>query len=505
MHERHGLNRTHQLFWELRRIDTVYYPASVARSVMTTHLSLRRLTTFGNLAAEDDAVLKYFLTTDAVPRVRSGEILLALGRKGSGKTALVRHFTEGDPAKGARAVALRAYPWGIHQERADQSASQVEAYVTSWRYLIAVQLASLLMAHEGADRSTSEARSISEFFLVNYGGLEPDLGDVLRPERLKLSKSSFEPTVFGNKLGGVTLERGGRNAGRELGALTDALLKAVTTLGGACGIGPLFLHFDELDQGLTTLDEPRKNLLIGLVLAARAILRDTAGSLTLCVPVVYLRTDLWEDLKFSDKNKITQSQTLHLEWSRGTLLKLVNERLTANLSVDATWEKVAAQDLMRGSQTKWDHILARTFFRPRDVIQFLNVALVKAKLRYEEPLVFDNKDIAEARETYSTYLKHELDDEIIPHWEQWEDALRACSAIATITFQREQFTDEYEKRVSSGNSVPADEALRLMYRFSVIGYQRPTSGGGSEWNLPLSKSGRWMGHERHPLQSTRRP
>lgn len=448
---------------------------------MSVQLSLRNVATFGNVAAEDDAVLKYFLTTDAVARVSSGEILLALGRKGSGKTALVRHFTESDSVMTARSVTLRAYPWATHQKRADQSTSEVEAYVASWRYLIVVQLASLLMAHDDVDHATSEAKSIREFFSVNYGGLDPDLVDVLRPDKLQLSKASFEPMVLGNKLGAISLERGGSNAGRELGALTDALLNAVITLGGACGIQGLFLHFDELDQGLTTLDETRKNMLIGLILAARAILRSTAKMPMSCVPVVYLRTDLWEDLKFSDKNKITQTQALSLEWNHSTLLELVNERLTANLSSDATWEQVTGQDLMRGSQTKWDHILARTFLRPRDVIQFLNIALSKAKLRQDSPLIFANEDVADAREAYSTYLKRELDDEIIPHWEQWEDALRACSAIATVTFQKEQFTDKYNKLISSGNSIPADEALQMMYRFSVIGYQRPTSGGGSQW------------------------
>jgi hypothetical protein len=448
---------------------------------MSTQFSLRTIATFGNVAAEDDAVLNYFLTTDAVPRVQTGDVLLVLGRKGSGKTALVRHFTEGDAGKSARSVTLRSYPWGTHQKRADESAADVEAYVASWRYLIVVQLASLLMRNQAIDHSLPQARSIVAFFSANYGGLEPDLGDVLRPEKLKLSKASFEPTVLGNKIGGVTLERGGVNSGRELSALTDALLEAITKLGGACNIKRLFLHFDELDQGLTTLDEPRKNMLIGLVLAARSILRDTSGFTTACTPVVYLRTDLWEDLKFSDKNKITQSQTLNLEWNRSSLLRVVNERLAVNLSPDASWEKVAGQDLMRGSQSKWDHILARTFLRPRDVIHFLNVALLNAKQRSEEPLMFDNKDVAEAREAYSTYLKKELDDEIIPHWEQWEDALRACSAIATVTFQKEQFTDKYEKLISAENTILSEEALRLMYRFSVIGYQRPTSGGGSEW------------------------
>jgi hypothetical protein len=69
---------------------------------------------------------------------------------------------------------------------------------------------------------------------------------------------------------------------------------------------------------------------------------------------------------------------------------------------------------MRGSQGKWNHILARTFLRPRDVIRFLNTALASAKERNGESLIFTNEDIVASREDYSAYLKRELDDEIRP-------------------------------------------------------------------------------------------
>src|SRR5512132_1639104 len=96
------------------------------------------------------------------------------------------------------------------------------------------------------------------------------------------------------------------------------------------------------------------------------------------------------------------------------------------------------QDLMRGSQPKWNHILARTFLRPRDVIQFLNVALAEAKKRLDAPLVFINKDIVAARD-HCRYLKQELDDEILAHWRQWDEALQACSSLRTMTFRKEDF------------------------------------------------------------------
>ena len=135
--------------------------------------------------------------------------------------------------------------------------------------------------------------------------------------------------------------------------------------------------------------------------------------------------------------------------------------------------------------------MSRTFLRPRDVIKFLNSALAEAKKRGGSPsllddqdvtpLLLDNQDVTNARETYSVYLKAELDDEIIAHWRRWDEALQACSAISTITFQRDEFTREYERRRSRENEITAEEALQFLYRFSVIGYERRSGYGGSSW------------------------
>lgn len=448
----------------------------------TTGPSLRNLVSFGDVAAEDDAVLDYFLATEAVQDIRANRVFLVLGRKGSGKTAIVRHFSEGGTDSVSRALSLRGYPWNLHAQRIDRGASDIEAYVSSWRFLLVSQLASLVLARVGDDASP-EANSIREFFRENYGGPNVTLSQLLRPQRLRLSRLSFEPTVLGNKLGGVALERNATDLslGLELNALTDALLEATTTLSSRHTLPPLLLHFDELDQGLSSLDDARSRMLIGLVLAARE-LRQQAQSASVAVnAIVYLRSDLWDDLEFSDKNKISQTSTLHLAWDSDSLLRLVNARLQAKLSPDSSWDNVAAVELMRGSQTKWNHLLSRTFLRPRDVIRFLNAALERAKQRADEPLHFSNEDIVAARDPYSRYLKDELDDEILPHWRGWEEALQACSAIATITFERNQFIQEYETRRSQANPVTADSALEHLYRFSAIGYERRSGYGGSSW------------------------
>jgi hypothetical protein len=82
---------------------------------------------------------------------------------------------------------------------------------------------------------------------------------------------------------------------------------------------------------------------------------------------------------------------------------------------------------------------------------------------------------------YSAYLKRELDDEILPHWPQWDEALRTISTLATLRFKREEFAAVYADKRSPDNPIDADDALRLLHEFSVVGYQARSGYGGSTW------------------------
>ena len=341
------------------------------------------------------------------------------------------------------------------------------------------------MLSKTEERRHPKAKAIEQFLKDNYGGLSPALAEVLKPPKIRLSGTSFEPEVLGFKLGSIDFERkhGDLGLGSELNALSDALLDAAMEVSAESKLDRLLLHFDELDQGITTFDAQRERMLAGLILAARDIRRATKDLRVPVNPVVYLRSDLWDDLVFSDKNKITQTATLNLEWTTGTLLDLVNLRINARLANGVVWDDISTPSLMRGSQSKWNHILSRTFLRPRDVIKFLNSALAGAKKRPDSPLLLDNQDITNARESYSVYLKQELDDEIIAHWPQWEEALQACSALSTVTFGRDEFIAQYDRRRSQANQLTAAEALQMLYRFSVIGYERRSGYGGSSWSF----------------------
>ncbi|WP_157960276.1 P-loop ATPase, Sll1717 family [Albibacillus kandeliae] len=445
--------------------------------------NLRELDSFGEVAAEDDDVLDYFLKTGAVDQVLSGKILLVLGRKGSGKTALVRHFTEGDNKDHGKPLSLRSYPWTSHQQLVDQGASPSEAYVASWRLLIAIRLASMV-CQLGSNTYLDSLKALQTFLKKNFNSIDPESRAILSRGRLDVNGLTVAPQVAGFALGSIIFGDESRKKvlGLELDSLTNSILNDVTTAIAELGISRLYLHFDELDQGLDQVDETKQKMLVGLILAAREISRSKSLRANIC-PIVYLRTDIWEQIEFSDKNKITQSASVNLQWDEQSLLQLVNTRLQARLGDEASWSNVEDGKKMRGSQSKWSHITSRTLLRPRDVIQFLNEALQVAKIRPDQNLSFCNDDINESREGYSTYLKHELDDEIGPHWKEWTEALQACSRTETITFQKADFMKNYRRTKGPDNPVNAEKALEMLYRFSVIGCEQRSSKGGSKWSF----------------------
>ena len=326
---------------------------------------------------------------------------------------------------------------------------------------------------------TDSQRAARDFLNENYGGIAPSLADIMRPSRLKITKKTLAPSIMGNSLGSIDIEDTKGGLSPNVDVLTKTLLKNAATLASQSGVSKICIHFDELDQGLGELDVQRKEMLIGLILAIRSIRSGDEGNTIL--PVFYIRSDLWDKIRFSDKNKISQSSAVFLEWDSETLLSMINERIRVKLGSGNTWIDIDDEKLMRGSQSKWSHIVARTFLRPRDIIQFLNFATEAAIKSYPESNFFDNDDIQRAREPYSKYLKQELDDEISPHWDCWVEALQAFSEIATMTFSRDAYKDAYNRLKSRKNKIDADEALEILYSFSVVGYRRGIGKGGSGW------------------------
>jgi hypothetical protein len=181
-------------------------------------------------------------------------------------------------------------------------------------------------------------------------------------------------------------------------------------------------------------------------------------------------------LSFSDKNKITQNLVEPLIWSdeesgENSLKALIDQRIKVILdSPKADWDLVFEDQLMRGSQPKYKHMAARTYLRPRDMIQCANLCLKEAQREKSESIT--NQDIAQARPAYSRFLVTQLDDEVhpvAPEWRRYMDALRR---IHTMRFRREDFAAVYDELRLEGLGLRVEDSLELLYRFSIIGFTK---------------------------------
>jgi hypothetical protein len=142
----------------------------------------------------------------------------------------------------------------------------------------------------------------------------------------------------------------------------------------------------------------------------------------------------------------------------------------------------------------WDETAMRdrTFLRPRDMIKFCNETLDAFKAAGEGATKFENKHILLAQAHYSDYLFWELEDEIhkqIPNYEFYVEVLKNLEALQ---FTRKDFHETWEKRKSllSGDDNP-DQAMKLLYDFSLIGYYTLGGGGGGAeyiWRYKNQKS-----------------
>ena len=206
---------------------------------------LHKILTFGDVAAEQDAVLDYFIKTEAVDQILEKKVSVVLGRKGSGKTALVKFFSSSEGDDVHVPASLRSYPWQLHASRKSKGASDIEAHVSSWRYIIAVEALKALLQPARFKRNTDSKIAGATFLEENYGAVDPKLAHLLRPKKIKVSKATFAPSYLGTSIGSVEIENSdGSSVGPELDALTDCILDCCKTIASQEGVKTLFIHLD---------------------------------------------------------------------------------------------------------------------------------------------------------------------------------------------------------------------------------------------------------------------
>src|SRR5699024_2401718 len=154
-----------------------------------------------------------------------------------------------------------------------------------------------------------------------------------------------------------------------------------------------------------------------------------------------------------------------------SLRDLLSKRLPEGIEVDDLFE----EGLMRGSVKPFDHILKRTFLRPREVLQFVNLCISTS-----DPNDFEisKENVREAENRFSSWKVDDLKQE----YAKSEPSLPALVEALRQQVHRYDSLDEIIAALRARDNTLIDSlgertALQILFDASVIGIR--VSGAGA--------------------------
>jgi len=457
-------------------------------------VKLEEVRNFGATDADEDALLLHsFEDHPAYVELLSHEKFCIIGRKGSGKTAIFKKIiTLKDSDKFSFGHTFKDYPWHHHEKQRGIGVPEEQCYLHAWIYLCLMSLSKILLNIDKSqpynDQSIESLRKIENFIVDTYGSRDPDVTQIFSPaHKLKFSSElGLDWKIFkaSTKIESVQMDQ------------LPAVIQEVNLNLKDAVIGSLnpeisyYVLFDELDLGFTK-DKPDYTLrLVGLLLAAKelnAYARANGKKMTIGT---FLRDDIYDSIKFEDKNKITENNVSLVFWDHGqrhkTLKGLMEKRFNYIFGGDkpANWEDVFDETHeMTGRQKKYHYMLDRTFLRPRDMIKMCNEILIAYKNDLERGDKFANTHILAAQAAYSDYLYRELEDEIFKHVPQFSEYIEVLKQLESLQFNKEDFSIAIgRRRENLDSSDNYHTIMRILFEFSIVGYLSTGGrGGGSDW------------------------
>lgn len=358
----------------------------------------------GAVDAEADSNLDaYFITTPYVDAAFAGRKAIFLGRKGSGKSALFRQLdrlaSERSPNSMVIPVTPDHYAWAALRSYKEQGLLAEQAHANAWKLTLAMEIAAALA---GLDRSWDKDASqqldvLRKFLGDNFGTINPSLAQTA--SKVIRGLKQFNISAFGF----------GAGMQRELSesALTPAVVdELLKLLRAPTREQNVLIALDRLDDSWDGSEESR-NLLIGLLKAAKEIndsFREPERDPLIRV-LVFLRSDIYDVLRFDDKDKHRSTEE-SIIWTPDLLKEMLGRRLPSGVGVDDLFEA----GYMRGSISPFTYLVKRTFLRPREVLQFTQECLSQADPSAQEI----SKDLLRsAEERYSRWKVSDLQQEFV--------------------------------------------------------------------------------------------
>jgi energy-coupling factor transporter ATP-binding protein EcfA2 len=424
----------------------------------------------GGLDAESDYKLAaHFVETSHVDRAVAGRRTLFLGRKGSGKSALFRQLPTiiKDRNRSPSVVQVieltpDEYAWAALRGYEEQGLLPEHAHTNAWKLTLAIAAAGAIAS---ADRSWSSDAGqavdrLRQFVRENFGELQPSM--LATATKVVKGLKSFNLSAFGF---GVGFDRNEED--RQ--PITPAVIAAlIDTLEVPLREQSLFLELDRLDDSWDG-SEQAEHLLIGLLKAAKDMNdRFGAGAKGLRV-LVFLRSDIYDGLQFDDKDKHRPLEE-HILWDQNVLGQMLSKRLPDEIDAGQLFEPGE----MRGSIKPFNYIVKRTFLRPREILQFVDLALSQANPSATE---ISKDAIRDAETLYSRWKVEDLQQEFSKVHPEFGTLLEALRQEVHRYDSIEDLGQVLERKAPEAIArTGIRRAIETLFDASVIGIRLRASG-----------------------------
>lgn len=442
---------------------------------MPNSVDLQKLK-FGSDDAERDAkngfLSKVFLKTSFYNRVRDGERELVVGRKGSGKSALCLSLKSALETEGRSVVLVTPKLLSVPkiQQLKVNSISREESYVLSWKYVLLVKISFELIALieklnleiEGHNKSL--LRDVKKFLSEN-GEIKKGIWGKLLEALNVFKKISAKIGLFD-----VGFEASNQQLQIDAANLLEGFEKKLENLLISLDYIDITILIDRIDEVWSPVEESEL-MVIGLINA----IHDLNSTLHNTRIVLFLRSDIYDILKFNDADKLRNLEE-RIIWSEVDLKQLIVTRgkisSGSNITdVDALWG-LFFDDKVNGDDS-FNYILDRTLKRPRELIQFCNLSLTLAQNKGQNKIT--KSIILEAEGQYSNWKLNDLASEFLVQHPFLRDLLALFQGFQP-EFTRDEFDERYgavQKKLARQYpelySLGANSMLQVLFRIGFLG------------------------------------
>lgn len=427
------------------------------------------------LEAADENTSRYFYELRGVEEVQKGKKAYVIGRKGAGKTAIAEHIRSlSGPKVFIRSLSFKNFPFNDLYKLNDNSYTAPSQYKTIWKYIIYSSICSMMCENEVID---NQIRSE----LDRHFNLDVERG--LARSLTKISDISGGFTIFGSGANGSTKKVVVPNDATWQDRV-DILERIIVNY---LDDSEYYVVFDELDEDYkdvvdASVSKKYLELLIGLFKATQDVRRLLRRNFNI-LPLIFLRSDIYELLYDNDKNK-WRDFALDLTWSEPNLRHLLAFRLSRAqiedgpiLTFNEVIDELFTTDTTRAGGARrqrhvFAYILAHTLRRPRDVISYLRECASFALSNGSGKI--SPSHFSDVNRAYSLRLRQEFVDEMQGAVPEIDKIFNLLSRMRKQIFSFREFETQFDRSIRSNELDPDLDfktICRILFHYSSIGNQ----------------------------------